>query len=1093
MRQKENSLKSAILVRVCGALGMVIMLAGCQSTDNDSNTLIVQEVPDVVDFNLHIKPILSDRCYKCHGPDENARKADLRFDLEEVAFAILDSVENTYAIFPGSLKKSQLAHRISSNDPEYMMPPPESNLSLSDHEITLLKKWIEQGAEWKPHWSFIPPEKPALPVVSHEDWPRNPIDNFTIAKMAELDLNPAEEAEKTQLIRRLSFDLTGLPPKLEEVEAFISDESPTAYERMVDHYLNSTAYGERMAVPWLDLARYADTHGYQDDLGRTSWPWRDWVIDAFNRNMSFDQFTTWQLAGDLLPDPTYEQKLATAFNRNHPITQEGGVVPEEYRVEYVADRTQTIATTFLGLTMQCARCHDHKFDPVSQKEFYELFAFNNSVPEKGQVSYQGIAEPSLPLHQEKIDQIIDMLKEDVDKVTTQLEEVRAERVADTKDDFEAWRKQQMLLAEAQPAVSTKGLMTYYNFDYFEGDQIVNLVDASKPGNLINGVTETRGKFSGAVEFNGKGDPGQHENYINLGDVGDFGINNAFTFSFWINYAWANNFSSFISRIDSLTGKGYQVVIGDRYLQFEISNGKERQTFRMLNPFAEQEWMHVAISYDGSGWTSGFKWYFNGNLEPFRVSFEGDDKPLRLNPDMRTNGPMLLGKEQSQFGQRMRAPMRLDELRIYNRALSQNEITALTDYDPVAHFLNKKDLSTGDRKSLLRHYLHNSDPDYQAAILVLGNQKILEQQVKEQLQPVMIMQDMDTVRPAYVLNRGAYDAPEERVYPGTPGVVMDFSEDLPANRLGLAQWLLDPKNPLTSRVIVNRFWQMTFGEGIVHTLDDFGSQGALPTHPQLLDWLAVEFIDSGWNVKHLLKLMVTSATYRQSSRVDPKKQKIDPQNVYLSRAPQYRLPAELVRDNVLALSGLLVEKIGGPSVKPYQPPGLWEELSCGRGTMTYFQENGEELYRKSLYTFWKRTVPPPSMITFDAATRNYCVPKRQTTSTPLQALVLLNDPQVLEAARVFGERMMKKGGDESESRIAYGFRIATSRSPKNKEMTLLNDLFKEVEATYQDDLAAASDFLSIGEQLLEGNDPAELAAYTQVAHAIFNLDETITKY
>ncbi len=592
----------------------------------------------------------------------------------------------------------------------------------------------------------------------------------------------------------------------------------------------------------------------------------------------------------------------------------------------------------------------------------------------------------------------------------------------------------------QSAASSKGLIAYYNFDYFNGDQVANLVNRARPGILKNDVTEAQGRFSGTVEFNGKGDPQQLENYVDLGNVGDFDLYGPFTFSLWFKFRYANNNSAFISKIDRESDKGYEIILGDRWIDFVVGGAKGTK-MRSFNSIIENTWTHITVTYDGSGRASGFKLYFDGKLEPVKylstVTFEAIEPSTRLTPGMmRTSAPLLAGREGTKNGQRIRAPMSIDELRIYNRALSSTEIDQLIGYDPIAALLKKGQLTEDEEESLFRHYLHHHDGDYQLAISALSHQKVIEQQVKEQLQATMIMAEMDTLRPAYVLRRGAYNAHEERVYPGTPAAIMEFPDDLPQNRLGLAQWLLDPENPLTARVIVNCFWHIIFGEGIVATLDDFGNQGDLPTHPKLLDWLAVEFIESEWDVKHMLKLMVTSATYRQSSRLDPKLRGKDPQNVYLARAPQYRFPAETIRDNVLAMSGLLVPKIGGPSVKPYQPPGLWEELSCDRGTKSYPQEKGEALYRKSLYTFWKRTVPPPSMITFDAATRNYCVPKRQTTSTPLQALILLNDPQVLEAARVFAQRMIIEGGDEPESRIQFGFRTATSRNPQDAEMDVL---------------------------------------------------------
>ncbi|MEM7374248.1 MAG: DUF1553 domain-containing protein [Bacteroidota bacterium] len=1074
----------------CGLLLIVTFLA-CQkpsSTIEESGA----RVPEIVDFNFHIKPILSDRCFKCHGPDEKVREADLRFDVKEGAFAALDSAEERFAIVPGDTENSQILHRIKHHDPDELMPPPESNLSLSDHEIALLEKWIEQGAEWKDHWAFIPPQKAVLPEIQQSSWPRNPIDHFTLAKMEANRLSPAEEADKIKLIRRLSFDLTGLPPSLEEVDAFLEDDSDDAYEKLVDHYLASSSFGEKMAVPWLDLARYADTYGYQDDLSRTSWPWRDWVIQAFNDNMPFDQFTTWQLAGDLLPDASYDQKLATAFNRNHPITQEGGVVPEEYRVEYVADRTQTIATTFLGLTMQCARCHDHKYDPISQKEFYRLFAFNNSVPEAGLIGYSGRAEPDLPIPQSQLDDINGWLNKDVRKVKDRLVTIKEEKRNASQTAFGTWRQEQANQTGNSSNLPT-GLIERFSFDDMKEDHYANLVNPRHPAQLKYDPTDAKGKFSGCVEFNGKGDIEQHENHLNLGQVGDFGLNDPFTISFWMKFGWANNFAAVVSKLDRENNRGYEFVIQDRYMAVKIGGSKGFNA-RVLNSLVEKTWSHFAVSYDGSGRSSGLRVFQDG--EPVDFMVFGEKKGLQniKLKRMKTSSPFLVGKEGTENGQRFRAPMQVDELQIYDRALSRKEVADLYAFDPIAALLQKDHLTEQEKESLYLHYLHHNDPEFQLAIQELSHQKVIQQQVREQLQPTLIMKELAEPRPAYVLRRGAYDAREEQVDPGTPSTVLDFPDHLPPNRLGLAQWILDPQNPLTARVIMNRYWHMIFGEGIVRTLDDFGSQGDLPSHPAMLDWLAIEFINSKWDIKHMIKTIVSSATYRQSSKVSREQYQKDPQNVWLSRAPQYRLPAELIRDNVLATSGLLVDKIGGPSVKPYQPTGLWAELSCGRGTKSYTQEHGDALYRKSLYTFWKRTVPPPTMITFDAATRNYCVPKRQTTSTPLQALILLNDPQYLEAARVFASNMIQEGGEDVESRIRFGFRKATSRMPRKQELSILEDILQSERANYENDPDSAIEFLSIGEMPADPEfDPAELAAYAHVATAIFNLDETITKY
>ncbi len=777
------------------------MLSGCGSKDlqNFSDSL-----PEVVDFNFHIKPILSDRCFACHGPDANARKGELRLDEKAFAFSLLDSLKDHYVIKPGDLEKSELYQRIILDDQEQMMPPPASNLSLSGYEIELIKRWIEQGAEWKPHWSFIKPEKSALPKVGQSNWPQNAIDYFVLNQLETLKRKPSGKANKEKLLRRLSFDLTGLPPDLETIDAFLADDSNTAFEQLVDKYLASETYGERMATEWMDLARYAETNGIHHDFERNMWPWRDWVIKAFNENVSYDQFVTWQLAGDLLPESGYEQQLATAFNRNHRTTQECGSLDEEFRVSYVIDRTNTFGKAFMGLTMECAQCHDHKYDPISQKDYYQLYSFFNQVPEKGVTrSFMGQSAPYLELPEGEVKRI--------------------------------------------------------------------------------------------------------RNYI------------------------------------------------DEQVKTEYANGSKQ-----------------------------------------------------------------------------------------------------------------------DKDKL---YLAN-----------------WREEMEAMLQPVMIMKDQDTLRPTYILERGLYDSPGEEESFGTPDSIFPFDPDLPGNRLGLSTWLFNRENPLTARVVVNRYWQMVFGRGIVKTADDFGSQGALPTHPALLDWLAVEFMESGWDVKGLLKMIVMSATYQQTSYADNSALAFDPENQWLGRGTQQRLTAEMLRDQTLKMSGILNEQVGGPSVKPYQPEGLWTQVSSGgRYKRKYMVALGNDRYRRSLYTYWKRIQPPPAMVIFDAASRNQCTVKRQSTNTPLQALVLLNDPQFVEASRALALRMMKEGGNSSKQRIEYAFRWATSRRPDAEELSILEALFIEEQEEFQKYPERANDFLQIGAfSTPEDLDFMELAAYGVVANAIINLSESIQK-
>ena len=766
---------------------LLILFDACSNDQVGEERLTSDEteeaIPDKIDFNFHVKPILSDRCFKCHGPDENTREGDLAFHEKEFAFAPLGKNKDRYAIIHGNPDSSALIQRIYTIDEADVMPPPESNLSLKEYEKEILKKWIEQGAEWKKHWAFIPPKESVIPKVQKRNWPKNEIDHFILAKLEEKGLTPSESAGKEKLIRRLSFVLTGLPPTIEQVDHFINDTSAKAYEELVDRLLNTPAYAERMAQEWMDLARYADTHGYQDDFERIMWPWRDWVIHAFTQNKPYDEFVTWQLAGDLLPDASLEQIIATGFNRNHKITAEGGVIDEEYRVEYVADRAQTFSIAFLGLTMECARCHDHKYDPLSQENYFELFSFFNNIPEKGFVG----------------------------------ELNQGTRIAP--------------------------------------DPYVNITKKQ--------IAET---------------------------------------------------VSFINNLDGL-----------------------------------------------------------------------------------------------------------DEINL------------------------------------------------------------------------MVMKEMENPRPAFILNRGQYDQPTKKVKPSTPKSILPFGNKR-KDRLGLAQWLFDDKNPLTARVVVNRLWQQVFGNGIISTAYDFGNQGALPTHPALLDFLAIKFKEEGWDIKKMLKHLVLTATFQQSAKVPNHLLAKDPTNRWLARAPRLRLSAEMIRDQALKISGLLNEEVGGPSVKPYQPTGIWEETTGGGGgsTAKYIQDKGTKLYRRSLYTFWKRTVPPPSMMTFDAPSRDLCIVKRQETNTPLQALVLLNDPQLVEAARLLAHKAIDKGGQESKDRISYMFKSATSRAPEEEEINLLLNYFQEEQDKFITSPERAEDYLKVGEFTLQTNIPkTEMAAYALVANAILNLDEAIT--
>jgi Protein of unknown function (DUF1553)/Protein of unknown function (DUF1549)/Planctomycete cytochrome C len=781
--EEKNSARRVRFRRVLPFLIVTAIGAGIVffvSKNDGANA--AESVPDVVDYNFHVRPILSDRCFKCHGPDANAREANLRLDTESGAFAALQDDSLRHVVVPNEAMQSELYLRIIATDTSVLMPPPSSNLKLSSTEIQIIKKWINQGAKYKKHWAFITPEKPTLPKPSGADWAKNEIDLFILEKMKKAGLEPNEEADKEVLLKRVAADLTGLPPTIEMQDRFANDKSPDAYDKIVDELMKSPHYGEKMAIPWLDLARYADSHGYQDDGYRTMWPWRDWVIHAFNKNYPYDQFITWQLAGDLLPNPTKEQLLASGFNRNHKITQEGGVIDEEYRLEYVTDRTNTFGKAFLSLTFECAKCHDHKYDPIAQKDYYSTFAFFNQVNEKGLVGDIGLASLADP------------------------------------------------------------------------------------------------------------------------------------------------------------------------------------------------------------------------------------------PNM--------------------------------------QITS-EDVKTIMPFVNKIDTAPVT---------------------------------------VMVMKDSSQRRVTRVLNRGVYDQPGDTVQIGLPSAILPFDSNMYAkNRLGLAEWLTDKRNPLTARVFVNRIWQEIFGRGLVKSVGDFGMQGDLPTHPELLDWLATDFRENGWDVKRLMKQILSSATYRQSSAISKKQLERDPENKWYSHSPRLRLSAELTKDHVLASSGLLVQDIGGPSVKGYQPKGIWEASTSGRGQLArYVQDHGEKLYRRGMYFFIKRTAPPPSMLIFDASTRDQCEVNRIRTNTPLQALVMLNDPQVLEASRVLAQKLQEeKSSDEEKINIA--FRRILCRTPQKEELKMLTDYFQSELSMFQKDKARAAKFVKVGEYPMpQNNDVAYHAALMQIVHTLYNLEEASTK-
>ena len=1076
-----------------------------------------------IDFDREVRPILSDNCFACHGPDENQRKAKLRFDTKDGAFA------KPGVIMPGDASKSKLYQRVSSKDQDMVMPPPASEHKLTEKQIETIRRWIDEGARWDEHWAFIPPKRPEIPKVANAAWVRNPIDSFILARLEKEGLKPQPEADKTTLLRRVYLDLTGLPPTPADIDAFLADKSAGAYEKVVDKLLASPRYGERMAMVWLDLARYADTHGYHIDSHRDMWVWRDWLIRAFNENKGFDQFTIEQLAGDLLPDATQDQKIATGFNRNHMINFEGGAIPEEYLNEYVIDRVETTATTWLGLTMGCARCHTHKYDPISQKEFYQFYAFFNSVPEVGLDGRTGNAAPILPLPTEEQKAEQQRLTGAIQDLTDALSD---KNVAPLKQE---WEK---TLSGRAAVAPVEKIMSHYELDG-------SLADSSghyRQGRTLNGdPTFGGGMVSRAVSLDG-------QTLLSFGDAGAFDAGDQFTFALWMRpgIGKIGNFA-FQKIEDEKTRRGYELVFEKTHL-IDIQRWAAPLTVRLISnwpdgaivvrtkePFNNNEWKHLAFTYDGSGRAAGLKVFLNGKFAEVEVVKDA------LNGPIKTGAELVIGGKQT--GRAYSGG--LDDMRLYSRVLGDREIEDLAVHYPVRAILSgvggKRAKEEEDR--LREYFLTEIAPEEMRRKYVeLKAVRKRKQALDKAIINTMVMMELGKPRDTFILARGDYRNKTEKVTPGVPAVLPPLPKDEKVNRLTLAKWLVDPNHPLTSRVAVNRFWQMYFGHGIVKTVEDFGVQGEPPIHPELLDWLATEFmtptwrqgdvatgrqgdketrgqgdkgtgrrgdeahsqsairnpqsaIKRGWDVKAMQRLIVTSATYRQSSRVTPELREKDPENRLLARGPRYRLSAEIIRDNALAVSGLLNDEIGGRSVLPYQPPGLWEEMAFGDGfsMQEYVQSHGKDLYRRSMYTFWKRTVPPAIMATFDAPDREKCVARRAVTNTPLQALVTLNDPTYVEAARAMAERTLREGGKNLSGRIVYVFRLALARNPSAQEARVLRELASRQLTNYRKDRKAASELLRVGESKEDDKiDQAELAAWTMVASAILNLDETITK-
>ena len=1020
-----------------------------------------------VSYARDIRPILAAACFRCHGADEDARKGELRLDSQSSAHSLRDV---SAAIVPGLAAKSLLFQRITAGDESVRMPPADETRQLTAGEIALLRRWIAEGGSYQGHWAFEKPRRSPLPHVQQRQWVRNPVDHFVLARLESSQLRSSPEADRRTLVRRLTLDLTGLPPTPQEVERFISDSRPDAYEQLVSRLLASPAYGERIALEWLDAARYADTHGYHEDYHREMWPWRDWVIGALNSNMPFDQFTVEQVAGDLLPDATAAQVVATGFNRNHGVTASG--ISEEYRVEYVLDRVRTTSTVWLGLTMQCAQCHEHKYDPITQRDFYRFFAYFNNITDRGVENRQGNVDPLVPVTSPLMDRKLLVFEKQIRTAEKQ----KADEAASAAPRQATWEKEQLAAGADQP-VLPGGLLLHLPLDAGDGNDVIDRVSEKPVGVITGSVVRDTGHIGGALVLDGK-------TYLDLGDRLGFERTDAFSYGAW--FYRGGDSGAIIARMDDASNyRGWDLYLAGGHAEFHMIHQWRANAIHAKStmPVPTGKWTHLFVTYDGTSKAGGFKLYYDGVAQQVNITQDS------LSETIHTDKPLHVGR---------RNPSgylagRIDDVRVYRGALSPAAVATLAGSNPVSMILKlaAEDRSEAQKKELRQYYLENVDPPYRerAARLTALKTQRAELSTQAAAQTVMVMQEMKDRRSTFLLKRGQYDQHGDEVAAGTPAFLHPLAEEASPDRLGLARWIMDPANPLTSRVTVNRIWQMLFGTGLVASSGDFGTQGELPTHPELLDWLACEFVDSGWDVKRLVRLLVTSATYRQDSAMSLQAWEKDPANSLLGRGSRFRMSAEAIRDNALAVSGLLVSRTGGPSVKPYQPDGLWLETS----NRPYVQDSGSKLYRRSLYVYWKRSAPPPNLFAIDAPTRETCTVRRQRTNTPLMALVLLNDPVFVEAARKLAERALAEGAGDVDAAISEMFFRATARRPDPQEMAILGDIYQQQLAIYTANPEAAGQLLAVGESPRDVSlDTAMHAAMAMVANTILNLDETITR-
>jgi hypothetical protein len=1054
-------------------------------------------IPDKPDYNKHVRPILAGTCFKCHGSDEKLRKGKLRLDLRDAA------VEKK-AIVPGNADASELVKRILTTDEDDVMPPRKEHRDLTADQKEILRRWIAAGAEYQQHWSFIPPVKAAVPQIPGDDQVRNEIDSFVRQRLAEEQLSPAPETTKERWLRRVTLDLTGLPPTLRELDEFLADTSGHAFDAAVDRLLASESFGERMATDWLDAARYADTYGRHEDAESAVWRYRDWVVQAFNENLPYDKFLTWQTAGDLLPNPTRDQYIATVFNRLVQQSNEAGSNEEEFRQDHVNDRVKTNATAILGLTMECARCHDHKYDPITQRDYYSFSAFLNNIDELGLFPRQtaAIPAPSLLLYGPAEDAKHRALVEQISAAEKELETIRA----GAKERFHAWCREHGMPAPASPAA-------HYDFESVKAKKAIakkNFVDSIHPDAPPATSRQTpkavpRGSSVG-IHF-------ENDNSVELPEsIGAFRRSDAFSFAFWFQPNQLQDRAVLVHRtrggLDAAS-RGYEIILEHGRLEFTLAHFAPGNCVRIrtTQPLPLKTWTHVTAMYDGSSRAAGMKICLNGKCADCEVVRDnlyrdilyrkewGDFDDAKIQDNGTPVIKLTLGWRYNDMGLKDGA---FDDFMVFDRALTPAEAALLAggaapriDQGWWDWLVGNKPLPA-NADEWLDAWLRDTDDTWRTTNAKLHDLRTQDDNLVNDVDEVMVMREMPVQRPTFVLNRGQFDQHGAEVTPDTPKALPPFPEGAPRNRLGLAQWMVDGKNPLTARVAVNRIWQIFFGRGLVATSEDFGIQGQPPSHPELLDWLACDFMEHGWDVKRVCRMIALSATYRQDSvPVDSSLLERDPQNILLARGPRHRLSAEQIRDTALSVSGLLVPAMGGVPVMPYLPDHLYEDSGI---QAHYIQDHGGKLWRRSLYTFRKRTMPPPDMLAFDSPSREFCRVRRECTNTPLQALTLMNDPQFVEACRVLAEKLLREHPKDAEACIAESFRLWTSRAPTPQETAVLHHLLDDERSWFSSHPSEAESLRSKnGEAPTDTRlDAVDVAAVTELERALLGDDETLVE-